>query len=242
MPHGNTAQAPRAAQGTAARHLQGDLARAFGRYPSYTGRLHLPRRALGPAHRGRPVITDPLALIRAAHFAATLLASGTVFFAAFVIGPTRLPQNFPILRTHMNMLVWAGLALSVLTGAMWLVWLAANILGESLAEVCLHGGAWSVLADTRFGWICCRAIGACGSSWTPRSRPGAARLANCCRGCVPRSARFREPCRRNTGPAGRCPCRLRRGPSTLSWWLAWRAARIRVAALDRPPATKAGLV
>jgi len=101
------------------------------------------------------VIADPLALIRAAHFAATLMASGTVFFAAFVIGPTRLPQNFPILRAHMNLLVWTALALSVLTGAMWLIWLAANIFGESLAEVCLHGGAWSVLADTRFGWIFC---------------------------------------------------------------------------------------
>ena len=101
------------------------------------------------------MIADPLALIRAAHFAATLLASGTVFFAVFVIGPTRLPQNFPILRMHMNLLVWTALVLSVLTGAMWLIWLAANILGESLAEVCLHGGAWSVLADTRFGWICC---------------------------------------------------------------------------------------
>lgn len=101
------------------------------------------------------MITDPLALIRAAHFAVTLLASGTVFFAVLVIGPTRLPQNFLILRMHMNMLVWAGLALSVLTGAMWVVWLAANILGESLAEVYLDGGAWSVLADTRFGWICC---------------------------------------------------------------------------------------
>jgi len=101
------------------------------------------------------VVTDPLALIRAAHFAATLLTSGTVFFAALVIGPIRLPQDFSALRKHMNVLVWTGLALSVLTGAMWLIWLAANILGESLADVCLHGGAWSVLADTHFGWICC---------------------------------------------------------------------------------------
>jgi putative copper export protein len=100
------------------------------------------------------VLADPLALIRAAHFAATLLASGTVFFAAFVIGPTRLPQTFPILRMHMNLLIWTALVASVLTGAMWLIWLAANILGESLAEVCLHGGVWSVLADTRFGSIC----------------------------------------------------------------------------------------
>ena len=101
------------------------------------------------------MITDPLALIRAAHFAATLLVSGTVFFAAFAIGPTRLPQNFSILRRQMNVLVWIGTGLSILTGAMWVVWLAASILGESLVEVCLHGGAWSVLADTRFGWICC---------------------------------------------------------------------------------------
>ena len=101
------------------------------------------------------MITDPLALIRAAHFAATLLASGTVFFAALVIGPIRLSRNFPRLCEHMNVLVWIGLALSILTGAMWLVWLAANIFGESLTDVCLHGGAWSVLADTRFGWICC---------------------------------------------------------------------------------------
>lgn len=101
------------------------------------------------------MITDPLALIRAAHFAATLLASGTVFFAVLVIGPVRSSRNFPRLRERMNVLVWIGLALSILTGAMWLVWLAANIFGESLTDVCLHGGAWSVLADTRFGWICC---------------------------------------------------------------------------------------
>ena len=101
------------------------------------------------------MITDPLALIRTAHFAATLLASGTVFFAALVIGPIRSSRNFPKLREQMNVLVWIGLALSILTGAMWLIWLAANIFGESLTDVCLHGGAWSVLADTRFGWICC---------------------------------------------------------------------------------------
>lgn len=101
------------------------------------------------------MITDPLVLIRAAHFAATLLASGTVFFTALVIGPLRLPQNSSTLRERTNLLVWVALALAVLTGAMWLIWLAANILGESLTDVCLHGGAWSVLADTRFGWICC---------------------------------------------------------------------------------------
>ncbi len=101
------------------------------------------------------MIADPLALIRAVHFAATLLASGTVFFGAVIVGPTRLPQTFSVTRRQTNVLLWTGLVLSVLTGAMWVVWLAANILGESLADVCLHGGAWSILSDTRFGWICC---------------------------------------------------------------------------------------
>ncbi|HET7911334.1 MAG TPA: hypothetical protein VFL49_04850, partial [Pseudolabrys sp.] len=100
------------------------------------------------------VIADPLALIRGAHFAATLLASGTVCFAALTIGSTRL-QSYPVLRMRMNVLVWSGLALAFITGAMWLVWLASNILGESLADVGLHGGVLSVLAETRFGWIWC---------------------------------------------------------------------------------------
>ena len=100
------------------------------------------------------VIADPLALIRGAHFAATLLASGTVCFAALIIGSTRL-QSYPVLRMRMNVLVWSGLALAFITGAVWLVWLASNILGESLADVGLHGGVLSVLAETRFGWIWC---------------------------------------------------------------------------------------
>jgi putative copper resistance protein D len=101
------------------------------------------------------MIADPLAFIRAAHFAATLMACGSVFFAAIVIRPSRAPPDSAVLRARLNVLVWSGLGLSILTGAMWLVWLASNILGESIADVSLHGGAWSVLTDTRFGWICC---------------------------------------------------------------------------------------
>ena len=39
--------------------------------------------------------------------------------------------------------------------AAWLVWLSADIYGASIVEVCLHGGVWSVLTETRFGlvWI-----------------------------------------------------------------------------------------
>lgn len=187
------------------------------------------------------MITDPLALIRAAHFAATLLASGTVFFAALVIGPTRLPQNFPILRMHMNMLVWAGLVLSVLTGAMWVVWLAANILDESLAEVCLHGGAWSVLADTRFGWICCArlvlAVLLGLLVLDPAQRVGPIVVA----AAFLALPAFASHAGATPGPRGDIHV-VSDAVHLLSagGWLGG-LPRIRVGALDRPPATKARL-
>jgi putative copper resistance protein D len=101
------------------------------------------------------VIADPLALIRGAHFAATLLVSGTVCFMTLVMRSRLQRLDFATLRRRMTVTVWIGLALGILTGAIWLVWLAADILGEPLLDVCLHGGALSVLADTRFGRICC---------------------------------------------------------------------------------------
>jgi putative copper resistance protein D len=43
----------------------------------------------------------------------------------------------------------------VLSGAAWLVLLASNILGASIADVCLNGGVWPVITDTRFGLVWC---------------------------------------------------------------------------------------
>src|SRR5207344_935156 len=50
---------------------------------------------------------------------------------------------------------WLALAVAALSGAAWLALLASDILGTSLADVCLHGGAWPVLFDTRFGLVWC---------------------------------------------------------------------------------------
>lgn len=97
---------------------------------------------------------DPLAFIRGAHFAATLLASGTVCFMALVTAPRR-PHDFAALQWRMNVMVWIGLALAVVTGAAWLIVLAADILGEPLIDALLHGSALPVIAGTRFGWIWC---------------------------------------------------------------------------------------
>jgi putative copper resistance protein D len=103
-----------------------------------------------------PVI-DPLVLVRGVHFAATALAGGTVFFAAFCAEPAfcnaQAEASRQSFRRAGRWLTWGALAITILTGLAWLVWLASDILGASLLEVCLQGGAWSVLTETRFGIV-----------------------------------------------------------------------------------------
>ncbi len=92
---------------------------------------------------------EPLILVRALHFAATLLASGTVGFGV-AVARGDMP---PALRRRLAFLTWGALAAAVLSGAAWLVLLASDIFGAPIVEVCLNGGAWSVLNDTRFGQV-----------------------------------------------------------------------------------------
>jgi len=101
---------------------------------------------------------EPLIFVRAVHFAATVLASGTVAFLVLVAGPAaraKNPPGFANLRGQLITLTWIALVVAVLSGAAWLVLLASDILGASIADVCLHGGLWPVVGDTRFGlvWI-----------------------------------------------------------------------------------------
>lgn len=104
-------------------------------------------------------MNDALVIARSIHFAATVLAAGTVFFAAFVSQPVlarasvRARRGLDPFRSRLRGVVWLSLALAVLSGGAWLVLLASDILGASLAEVCLHGGVWPVLANTRFGLV-----------------------------------------------------------------------------------------
>jgi len=102
-------------------------------------------------------MADPLILVRGVHFAATLLACGTVGFVALTANPPgrKVGAGFATLRHRLNVLIWLALAVAVATGAAWLVLLASDILGASIADVCLRGGVWPVLFDTRFGMVWC---------------------------------------------------------------------------------------
>ena len=102
-------------------------------------------------------MADPLILVRGVHFAATLLAGGTIGLLVLVAEPagTKARADFVALRHQLTVLIWLALAVAILSGAAWLVLLASDILGASIAEVCLHGGVWLVLFDTRFGLVWC---------------------------------------------------------------------------------------
>ncbi|MGA7389831.1 MAG: copper homeostasis membrane protein CopD, partial [Pseudolabrys sp.] len=103
------------------------------------------------------MITDPLFLVRGVHFAATLLAGGTIGLLVLVGEPAGIKAraDFVALRHQLTVLIWLALTVAILSGAAWLVLLASDILGASIADVCLHGGAWPVLFDTRFGQVWC---------------------------------------------------------------------------------------
>jgi copper resistance protein D len=100
---------------------------------------------------------DPLIAVRAIHLAATALVAGIVFFEWLVAGPT-LPVTGESLsrivmryRTRIAAILWAALALAVISGAAWLVLLAGDIVDRPTIEVLFDGTAWTVLTQTRFG-------------------------------------------------------------------------------------------
>jgi putative copper resistance protein D len=104
-------------------------------------------------------MTDPLIVVRGVHFAGTLVACGTVGFIHLVAEPAKVPSDGQPLRNRLSILTLLALAVASLSGAAWLVLLAADILGAPLLDVCLHGGAWPVLFETRFGLVWCVRFG-----------------------------------------------------------------------------------
>ena len=104
-------------------------------------------------------MVESFLLVRAVHLAATALAAGTAAFIVLVAQPSLrdakdiAAAELAVLRRQWRWLIWISLAVAIVSGAGWLVLLAADILGESIFQVCLHGGVVSVLLETRFGIV-----------------------------------------------------------------------------------------
>ena len=83
---------------------------------------------------------DPLIVVRAVHFAATLTAAGTVFFGVFVAEPALQPPAGrqalrAMVRRRLAWIAFTGLALTLLSGAAWLVLVAQSISDQPLRDV-----------------------------------------------------------------------------------------------------------
>ena len=87
---------------------------------------------------------DALVLTRWIHFAASLFAAGTVSFAVLVAQPGARMSGADLARLHrrLQLWVWSALFIAFVSGVMWLLLVSADILGLSILDVSVHGGAW----------------------------------------------------------------------------------------------------
>ena len=188
---------------------------------------------------------DPLILFRAVHIAATALASGTVAFIVLVAEPAAAAAtaDFSALRRRLTWTIWIALAVAVLAEAGWLVLLSADIYGAPVIAVCLHGGVWTVLTDTRFGLVCTVRLGLAVLLAVLVVVAGDPPAANRRRRRPDRPHRSHRPCRGDAWDRRRHPSCVRHGASAGGRRLARRPAGARHAAGAAPavPTTRLGV-
>jgi copper resistance protein D len=111
---------------------------------------------------------DPLAYVRAVHFAATIIAAGVVIFEvtvampAFTAAAGVIDRDIERLRSRWAWLVWVSLAVAAASGVIWLVLLAADIYAAPIAQIWRDGGMWTVASETRFGQMLLARLAAAG--------------------------------------------------------------------------------
>jgi putative copper resistance protein D len=97
----------------------------------------------------------PLVVVRAIHFAATAIVTGTLIFRAVVSGGA-LHAATPaavIVRRQTLGVAWIGLAISAATGLIWLLLEAVAMSGLSFREVMTADMVSTVLNKTQFGFV-----------------------------------------------------------------------------------------
>jgi putative copper resistance protein D len=98
------------------------------------------------------VIDGALAAARAAHFAGTLLLEGMIAFDVLVAGPALGgAADVRMLKRPLNWVAPGAFLVAILSGAAWLVLLAAELGGSSVASAMADGTAWLLLTQTQFG-------------------------------------------------------------------------------------------
>jgi copper resistance protein D len=147
-------------------------------------------------------VPDPLIVVRAVHFGATILVAGGLLFSVLVAEPVwqeadRQPAGQRSCRAQIGLIALLALAFAVASGVVQLVLIAAAVTEESWTDVIYDGTAWAFFSDTHFGAIAqlrlLLAVGLAGlllwSAWRRESVPNwlrvlAAALATVFLGCL----------------------------------------------------------
>jgi copper resistance protein D len=103
-------------------------------------------------------LTDPLTVVRAIHFAASVLVAGAATFSVLVAEPAwqRWPGAVQPAAAHGGSvvhLIAAGLAATLASGVAWLALVAAEVAGGSWTDAIRDGTTYAFLTDTQFGFV-----------------------------------------------------------------------------------------
>lgn len=100
-------------------------------------------------------IDGPLVLTRAVQFAAAAATAGVLMFRTCVAEPAlrASPEGYARVQARMAELAWAGLAIVVATGAVWLALQTVSITGLGWREAMSSGAMWVVVNETQFGRV-----------------------------------------------------------------------------------------
>jgi putative copper resistance protein D len=101
-------------------------------------------------------LDDPLIWVRAVHLASTICVSGVVFFLVFIAEPAFREaggnEHIPAtVRSRLALLAWAGLILVLISGAAWLILVAARTADLPVVEIFSDAAVWTVITQTDFG-------------------------------------------------------------------------------------------
>src|SRR5256885_7799556 len=100
-------------------------------------------------------IDGPLIAVRAIHFAATAMVAGTLVFRAVVAKPA-LPSeqaDANLLRRQTLAVAWIALTITVASGLIWLLLLAATMSSRLFGEAMTSDVLQTVLNQTQFGMV-----------------------------------------------------------------------------------------
>ena len=99
-------------------------------------------------------VNVPLIAVRAIHFGATALTAGTVVFRTVVAKPALDAEPAAkLVRTQTLRVAWIGLAVTALSGVIWLLLQAVSMSGLPFGEAMTGHVLWTVLDQTQFGMV-----------------------------------------------------------------------------------------